>query len=50
MLALVVILLIVWLVAAVAGFVVKGLLWLGLLGVCLFLITALVGALRSRKR
>lgn len=50
MLALILILLVVWLVAAVLGFVVKGLFWLAVVGICLFLVTALVGALRSRKR
>jgi hypothetical protein len=48
-LALILILLVVWLAAAVFGFVVKGLFWLAIVGICLFLVTALVGALRSRK-
>jgi hypothetical protein len=49
-LALILVLLFVWVAAAVLGFVIKGLFWLAIVGICLFLITALVGALRSRKR
>jgi hypothetical protein len=44
MLALIVLLLVVWLVLAVLGFVVKGLLWLAVIGIVLFLATAAWGA------
>ncbi len=50
MLTLVVVLLVLWLVLAVVGFAIKGLLWLGIIGVILFLGTALVGAIRRRAR
>lgn len=43
MLALIGILLIVWIVLAVVGFVVKSLLWLGIVAVILFLATAAWG-------
>lgn len=46
MLALIILLLIVWLVLAVLGFVVKGLLWLAVVGIVLFLATAIVGLVR----
>lgn len=36
--------LVVWLVLAVLGFVIKGLFWLAILGIVLFLVTAAVGA------
>jgi hypothetical protein len=48
MVAFIVILLIVWAVLAIFGFVVKGLLWLAILGLVFFVITAIVGWLRSR--
>lgn len=40
MLTFLIVLLILWVVVAVMGFIIKGLLWLGFLGVILFLITA----------
>lgn len=43
MLALIGILLVVWLVLAVLGFVVKGLLWLAIVGIVLFVATAAWG-------
>lgn len=46
MLALVVILLVIWAVLAVLGFVIKGLLWLAIAGLILFVITALIGVIR----
>jgi hypothetical protein len=48
-LALVVVLLVIWVVLSVLGFVIKGLLWLGIIGVVLFVVTALVGAARRRS-
>lgn len=50
MLALIVAALIVWVVLAVLGFTIKGLLWLAIIACALFVITAAVGALRSRSR
>jgi len=43
---LLIILLIVWAGLAVFGFVVKGLLWLAVLGIVLFLATLVIGMLR----
>ncbi|MFJ4253203.1 hypothetical protein [Microbacterium sp. NPDC090003] len=43
---LLIILLIVWAGLAVFGFVVKGLIWLAVLGVVLFLATLVIGMLR----
>lgn len=50
MLALIIILLIVWLVLAVLGFVIKGLFWLAIIGILLFIITAIVGFIRRNTR
>jgi hypothetical protein len=46
MLTLVIVLLIVWLVLAIIGFAVKSLLWLAIIGIVLFVITALWGFIR----
>lgn len=46
MLALIIVLLIIWLVLAVLGFVIKGLVWLAVLGIILFLATAVIGFVR----
>ncbi len=48
MLALIVILLIVWGVIAILGAVIKGLLWLTLIGVILFVATAAWGWIKRR--
>ncbi|MGI9004349.1 MAG: hypothetical protein ACR2GH_22305 [Pseudonocardia sp.] len=50
MLALIGVLLVVWLVLAILGAVIKGLFWLTILGVVLFLATAAYGAIRRRSR
>jgi len=42
-------LLIVWVVLAVLGFAIKGLLWLAIIAIALFVLTGLVGALRRRS-
>ncbi|MBM9468152.1 hypothetical protein [Nakamurella leprariae] len=42
-------LLVVWIVLSVLGFVIKGLLWLGIIGVVLFVVTALIVAARRRS-
>lgn len=48
MLVLVVVLLAAWLIVSVIGFAIKGLIWLGIVGVILFVATAVVGAIRRR--
>jgi uncharacterized membrane protein len=47
-LALIAILLVVWLILAVLGFVIKGLFWLAIVGIVLFLATAAYGAVKRR--
>lgn len=44
----IVILLVIWLILSVLGFVVKGLFWLAVVGIILFVITAVAGWLRGR--
>jgi hypothetical protein len=46
--SLIVILLVVWLVLAVLGFVIKGLVWLAIVGIVLFLVTGVWGWIRRR--
>jgi hypothetical protein len=46
--ALIIGLLVLWLVLAVVGFVVKSLLWLAVLGLVLFVATGIFGAMRRR--
>lgn len=48
MLALIGVLLVIWLVLAILGFVVKGLFWLAIVGIVLFLATGAYGAVRGR--
>ena len=48
MLAFLGVLLVIWLVLAVLGFVIKGLFWLAVIGIVLFLATVAYGALRRR--
>lgn len=43
MVALIGVLLVVWIVVAVVGFVIKGLMWLAVVGIILFLVTARFG-------
>lgn len=43
-------LLVLWLVVSVLGFVIKGLFWLAVIGIVLFLATAAWGALKNRSR
>jgi hypothetical protein len=50
MLILVIVLLMLWLIAAVIGFAFKGLLWLAVIGIVLFLGTAVIGVVRGRTR
>ncbi|SFR42714.1 hypothetical protein [Microbacterium azadirachtae] len=46
---LLIILLIVWLGLSILGFVVKGLIWLAVLGIVLFLATLVVGLIRGAR-
>jgi hypothetical protein len=46
MLILVVVLLVAWLIVSIVGFAMEGLMWLGIVGVVLFLGTAVIGAIR----
>lgn len=48
MLILFVVLMVLWLILAIVGIAIDGLLWLGIIGVVLFLGTAVVGGLRRR--
>jgi hypothetical protein len=48
MIILVVILLVVWLIVAVVGFAIKGLLWIALIGIILFVATAIISLIRRR--
>ena len=48
MLILVVILLVVWLIVAVVGFAIKGLLWIAFIGIILFAATTLISLIRRR--
>lgn len=48
MLVLVIILLVLWLILSIVGFALEGLMWLGIIGVVLFVGTAAVGAIRRR--
>lgn len=49
MLGLLVLLLIVWLVVAVAGFAIKGLIWLAIIGIALFVVTGAIGWARRKS-
>ncbi|GAA3564693.1 hypothetical protein GCM10022222_55520 [Amycolatopsis ultiminotia] len=40
--------LVVWVILAIIGFAVKGLLWLAIIGIVLFVGTAAIGAVRRR--
>lgn len=46
LLGLLVVALIIWLVLVVLGFLVKGLVWLAIIGVILFVATAVVGGMK----
>jgi hypothetical protein len=48
MIGLIVLLLVVWVALSVVGFVVKGLVWLAIVGIVLFLATAAVGFVRRK--
>jgi hypothetical protein len=44
------ILLVLWIAFAVLGFVIKGLFWLAVIGIVLFLATGLFGFLKNKSR
>lgn len=46
MVGLIVFLLILWLIVSVVGFTIKGLLWLAVIGIILFVITGIFGWMR----
>lgn len=48
MLVLVIVLLMIWLVLSIVGFALEGLIWLGVVGVVLFVGTAAIGAVRRK--
>jgi hypothetical protein len=48
MVALIIALLVIWLVLAILGFAIKGLIWLAILGIVFFVITAIVGWMRRK--
>lgn len=48
---LLIVLLALWLIVAIVGFAIKGLIWLAIIGIVLFLATAVIGLVRrSRTR
>ncbi|MGA5302460.1 hypothetical protein ACPCHT_21205 [Nucisporomicrobium flavum] len=48
MLVLIIVLLALWLILSVVGFAIKGLLWLAVIGIILFVGTAAIGIVRRR--
>jgi hypothetical protein len=46
MLILLIVLLVIWLILAVVGFAFKGLVWLAIIGIILFVATAIIGMVR----
>jgi hypothetical protein len=48
MLILVIVLLVLWLILSVVGIAIKGLLWLAVIGIILFVATLLIGIIRRR--
>jgi hypothetical protein len=48
MLILLIVLLVLWLVLTVVGFAVEGLVWLGIVGIILFLGTGMIGIVRRK--
>ncbi|MEI8406516.1 MULTISPECIES: hypothetical protein [unclassified Kribbella] len=48
MLTLLIVLLVLWLVLTVVGFAVEGLVWLGIIGIVLFVGTGAIGMVRRR--
>jgi hypothetical protein len=50
MIAFIILLLVVWAVLAILGFVIKGLFWLAIIGILLFIITGIIGFIRRNVR
>lgn len=50
MLKIILILLAIWIVLSVIGFVVEGLFWLAVIGLILFVVTAIFGGVRGRRK
>ncbi|MDQ1579830.1 MAG: hypothetical protein QOD05_605 [Microbacteriaceae bacterium] len=50
MVILVIVLLAIWLILAVVGFAIKGLLWLAFIGIILFVVTTIIGWIRAAAR
>ena len=48
MLILVIVLLALWLILSIVGFAIEGLVWLAIIGIVLFVATAIIGILRRR--
>jgi hypothetical protein len=48
MLVLVIVLLVLWLILTIVGFAIKGLLWLAIIGIVLFVGTVAISAVRRR--
>jgi hypothetical protein len=48
MLILLIVLLAAWLILSIVGFALEGLMWLGIVGVVLFVGTAIIGAVRRK--
>ncbi|WP_174255865.1 hypothetical protein [Phytoactinopolyspora mesophila] len=46
MLTLVIVLLAIWLILSIVGFAIEGIFWLGIVGIVLFVATALIGWVR----
>ncbi|HEV7185111.1 MAG TPA: hypothetical protein VGN33_11490 [Leifsonia sp.] len=46
MLILVIVLVVLWVILAIIGFAIKGLLWLGIIGIVLVLATVVIGSVR----
>jgi len=42
------VLLVIWLIVAVVGFAIKGLVWIAIIGIILFLGTGIIGLIRRR--
>ncbi|MFC4857856.1 hypothetical protein [Actinophytocola glycyrrhizae] len=49
MLILVVVLLAAWLIVSIVGFAMEGLMWLGIIGIVLFIGTAVIGGIRRKS-
>lgn len=48
MFVLVIVLLVAWIIVSIVGFALEGLMWLGIVGIVLFLGTAVIGLIRRK--